>query len=165
MELMEVRRRVMSAMASGGAPIESGQFTVSEKTKTYDIMHNLGVVPNFAFIYPIDVKDPSTTYLIISEILVADAGQANWAAGTDTNQRLSVHAMWRGVGYATGVHNGPTFDGLPLSATIAGETTTYAGLFTNEFVRVGGPNQQGASGFLLGAYGYIVGAMPFITAE
>lgn len=149
----------------GGVPIETGTFTVATKSKTYDIVHSLGVAPNFAFIYPVNVTDASTTYLILTEVLVADAGQADWRAGTDATQRPSAHGSWVGVGYATNVHGASNGDGLPKSSTVGSVTTVYAGELTSTYAKVGGFDQNNGSGWLLGEYGYVVGVIPFVTAN
>lgn len=147
----------------GGVPIETGTFTVATKSKTYDIIHSLGVTPNFVFLYPVNVTNASTTYLILTEVLVADAGQADWRAGTDATQRPSAHGSWVGVGYAANVHGANNLDSLPRSATIGGVATVYAGEFTSTYAKIGGFDQNNGSGWLLGKYGYVVGVIPFVT--
>ena len=161
---MSERRGLMSVSASGSdVLIESGQFTVSEKTKTYDIAHSLGTVPNFVFIYPVDVSDASTTYLQMAQVLVNNCGQDQWRAGTDTADRSGAHSIDARVGYSTSVHAASPYDALPKTVTINTKVTTYAGLLTDSFVRVGGIDQTSGGGWLLGTYGYIIGVMPFIT--
>lgn len=162
MGMMELRRGLMAMASGSGAQIESGQFTVSgSKVKTYDITHHLGVVPNFVFIYPLDVSDASTTYMISSQYIVRDCGQADWKAGADTTTRGSAHGVYTGVGYAAGVRAANPRDSLPVTIS----NVTYAGVFTDEYVRVGGYDNTNGAGWLLGKYGYVIGVLPFTTAE
>lgn len=146
--------------SGGGVPVESGVFTVTTKARTYDINHSLGVVPNFAFIYPIDVHTDSDAYLIGSQVICGDFGQDNWTVGTNATARGANHSYGIGTGYSVSVHGSAgQNDDLPVTAA----DVMYAGLFTNEFVRVGGANQNNNGGWLLGTYGYFVGAMPIET--
>jgi len=157
-----LRRGMMQQASNSGAQIESGQFTISEKTKTYDITHNLGVVPNFVFIYPLDVTDANTAYMVASQLIVKDCGQADWKVGTESATRLGNHGVFVGSGYAVSVAGANRQDNLPKSNTVGNVTTIYSGEFTNGYVRVGGYDGTTGSGWLLGTYGYIVGVMPFI---
>lgn len=139
-------------MAGGnGSKLEHGTFTLLNDTKTYTINHNLGAVPDFCIVYPIDVPTASSAYRMCYECMLF-VGQEDYNISTRDNSEFpSPHVMWYGTGYALNA---------PSATPVLLVKNNYAGQRTTTTIVVGGVNDTNSAGTLSpGTYGYILGKL------
>ena len=155
MDMMQIRKMVMAQMAgtvSDNNHLECGQFTLAQEAKTYTINHNLGAVPDFCIVYPINVAVQESTYYFAWEFIAINLGQENWNICTNGQTFSSAHVFGAGTGYAASTPGAVADHGR--------QGTTYAGYATDSTIIVGGGSVNGASGRLpAGTFGYILGIL------
>ena len=148
--MMDIRRKLLMKTGGSAPKIEFGTFTLLSDEKTHVLNHNLGVVPDFCIIYPINVPTASTTYRIGYECITL-VGQADYDISTNAVELVSPHVMAIGTGYNTTV----------IGSFAAAPEANYAGTATTNTIIVGGLSRTGAGGTLAqGTYGYILGKIP-----
>lgn len=155
MDVMALRRGLMMAMAtvSDNKHLECGSFTLTEATKHYTIHHNLGAVPDFCILYPIDIAKTSETYAIGFQVLVGDIGQADWDITSKADVYGGWHIMYMGTSYAINAPGPAGFNNAPIH-------NGHAGTATDTTLEVGSAGNSGSNGTLIpGTYGYIIGRL------
>lgn len=147
---------IVNIASSGGSSensYEMGTFEITEICTNYTYTHELGRVPKFAIVYPISVAQAQIEYQIMTELIINELGQENYAGKEGDTFPNNPYVNFSGLGY---------------SKTVVGQGTRYGSMVGTIYdvikvsetsVVVGSYNTQAASNgkLAVGTYGIIVG--------
>lgn len=146
----------VEAIETGGGSFlcETGTFTLTAITKSKILYHDLGVTPNFCFVYPVEVeKNTSDNYQIVDQFIYKGFGQSNYNISSASGTKGDNHLRGQGIGYSNNVWGTYNWDGKTNS--------NYGGYLGDTYVRVGGVGGSNSDGRLAaGTFGYVLGVLP-----
>lgn len=140
MDMMEIRRRVMSAMASGGDTfvvpegVEIGVFSPTTDVLEYTVNHNLGEIPKVAVVLCVLNDDYSEMASYSGSPLVIETFGADPANGEFDREAASGHKIDNIFGYNK--LNSALYSTASWTTYVPEMTSTYVKFTTGRYYSV-----------------------------